>query len=199
VWRKKVLRRFKYTEELRLKKRLYGLFKKREVKKKRIFQMRLFGRKALMRLYGGLTLAEFSKLYTSIKVNIPKHVTFFMNLLSRVDIALFVCRFTPSVFVSKEAIKSNLVCRSGKRFMWGSFDVIRHPETQIKTNDILHFNLRQSELFFVLQFYVTVFKKNFIFLTACFVISRKAVVALLLPLTTIESMFNSKIKSRNGS
>lgn len=65
--------------------------------------------------------------------------------------------------------------------------------------DAVHFHLRQSELFFLLQFYQSVVKRNFTLLAACFVISRKALLAVLLPFLTVELLLNPKLKTRRGS
>lgn len=68
-----------------------------------------------MRLYGGLTLPDFKFLYSKRGLNAPSAVGFFARLLQRGDVLLFICRFTPSIFVSREAVRAGLVMISQRR------------------------------------------------------------------------------------
>jgi hypothetical protein len=198
VYGEKTFNRFKSKVRERMQKRLRILLNRKHNEKRFLFKIRLFGRKALSKLYGNLNRRGFKKIYNeSIKATFgEKSSLLFLKFILRVDVLTYILHFSPSVEISKEAVKHKMLVISDTRFIYTKYYKPRNFLWQVPVGVALHMHMNQAEAFFIIQFYRSVVKRGFLFTQTIAETSRKILIGVVLPTASLERLFNKKVEKK---
>lgn len=192
---KRVFKRVKPKWQERMQKKLRFLLSRKHGDKKELFKVKLFGRKAISKLYGGLDLKQFKYLYknSNHSNNVGTGVDrFFARIFLRVDILLHILHFVPSLAVSKLAIQQGIVSMSFGNLYFTGQRGVKGCQEVLNIGSAVHFHHHQSELFYLIQFYRNVLKRGYIFTQVISEVSRKILVGILLPIKSLVQLINKK-------